>query len=273
MSPASALAALEIFDGVDYQWEFLPGGLTNRNYKIHTEERKFVLRLEGERSRAFGINRAAEFAARRAAAAVGIAPDLLHVDVELGITLSKFVDGHVWTPEHFSKVDNLSAVANLMRRVHQLPLTGFTFDASAVASRYAAALSLNVVSKSDVDQALRLVDESSVEDGDVCCHQDINASNLLTANTLMLLDWEYAADNTRYFDIAALCCFHDLSKFHIEALLKAYFGDLTAEVSTLLDVQMQRFDALQWLWFAVRQTITPVDSTTRRMAEIQRRLR
>src|SRR4051794_22235630 len=55
----------------------LPGGLTNRNYRVDTGSRQVVVRLSSEQGALLAIDRAAEWSNSVAAAAAGVAPAVL----------------------------------------------------------------------------------------------------------------------------------------------------------------------------------------------------
>ena len=87
-----------------------------------------------------------------------------------------------------------------------------------------------------------------------------------------MLDWEYAADNEPMFDLASLICFHDLGEAEIKLLLTAYDDGNSAANRIRLAAQMRLFDALQWLWIALRQQLSPSNRLAIRLGELQQRM-
>ena len=62
--------------------ERLSGGITNANYKVDVDGEQVVIRVPGKKTDLLGIDRTAEVAANRIAATIGVAPEVLSVDVE-----------------------------------------------------------------------------------------------------------------------------------------------------------------------------------------------
>src|SRR5213082_1190096 len=63
----------------------LGGGLTNRNYRIDIGPESYVLRIAGKDTALLGIDRACEAACSRAAAELGIGPELVAYLPEHGL--------------------------------------------------------------------------------------------------------------------------------------------------------------------------------------------
>ena len=55
----------------------LAGGMTNRNVKIESDSDAFVLRMAGKNTALLGIQRLCEAACTRAAASVGVGPEVI----------------------------------------------------------------------------------------------------------------------------------------------------------------------------------------------------
>ena len=89
----------------------------------------------------------------------------------------------------------------------------------------------------------------------------------------MLLDWEYACDNDPMFDLASVIGFHDLGAKRTEILFHAYSGGADSTLRERLDMQIRLFDAVQWLWFAARHSVSPNRRLAGRMKKLQQRIK
>ena len=69
--------AERIWPGQRVSIEPLGGGITNRNFKVEAEGQEFVLRIGGRDTELLGIDRAAEHAASRVAAELGLGPEVV----------------------------------------------------------------------------------------------------------------------------------------------------------------------------------------------------
>ena len=88
----------------------------------------------------------------------------------------------------------------------------------------------------------------------------------------LLIDWEYACDNDPLFDLASLIGYHDLDRTSSEALLSAYCGGTRPEYREQLALQIRIYDALHWLWLAVRQSISPGSAQAKRLDQLSQRI-
>ena len=133
----------------------LDGGLTNRSYLLESSGRRAVMKTD---------------AAPRQAA--GLANKVLYVDETT--LLTEFVEGEVWSAEHFDDDERLGRLGERLREVHSLPLTGRTFDANAAAAHYAAALPDTDAAREHVGLIASLPQSENL----CCCHNDLVAANI-----------------------------------------------------------------------------------------------
>ena len=69
--------AERVWPGLDVSIEPLGGGITNRNFRVVAAGQEFVLRVGGKDTELLGIDRAAEHAASRVAADLGLGPEVV----------------------------------------------------------------------------------------------------------------------------------------------------------------------------------------------------
>jgi len=271
--PMAALRQVPGWQHANVRLEVLAGGLTNRTYRVIRGDDEFVLRLAAADESGAGINRQRELAVHAAAARAGIAPPLLHADARQGLLLYRYLPGRVWTAADLDDPARLDMVATLLRLVHELPLSGHALDAGAVGARYLQGLR----GAGQLHDQGRAVARWLANSGPVaelrCCHNDVVAGNLVEASSLMLLDWEYAADNDPLFDLASLIAFHELDAAATQRLLGAYLGSVGPEAFERLERQLLVYRALSWLWFANRERRQPEAERRRYMRRLYDPLR
>src|SRR5215470_8775771 len=90
----AALARIPLFAGrplAPLQVEPL-ASLTNRNYKLSLDGESYVLRIAGAGTEHY-IDRAAEARNAGLASSMGLAPEVLHLDPQSGLMLTRFIAG------------------------------------------------------------------------------------------------------------------------------------------------------------------------------------
>ncbi len=272
LDPAEALCLVPGWDATDCLIEELKGGLTNRVYKIGRGGEAYVLRLDDEKTQVFGLNRPRELGILRTASAAGLAPDIFYADAERGILLSRYIDGRVWTTGDLASRENIEALAEVLRRIHALPLSGERFDPLAVAGGYLGKLESRPELHAFGERCKAIVESAGEITFCCCCHNDVVAANVVATPDLVLLDWEYACDNDPMFDLASLIVYHELDAAAANVLLNAYAGGEASELRERLAVQIRVYGAILWLWLATRQMLGANRSQARRLEKLWRKL-
>lgn len=194
----------------------LTGGLSNRAFRVTSAAGDFVLRLgpplpEAQR---LGVDRDAEIAAQRAAAAGGIAPQLVLADPVAGILVMEYVAGEAPPPGWSGDAGWRTGFAALLAALRRLPVPPQVPPVSlpsrllelharlrALDPGAAAALA------GAVEDGLRGWHAAGAGAGEACLvHSDPNPANVLRRpdGRLMLLDWEYAHAGDPLEDPAAI---------------------------------------------------------------------
>lgn len=219
--PSSVLASIPGFSEARVL-ERLEGGLTSRSYVVDLGGERFVLRLDTPEAGRLGLNRRAERDVCEALANAGLGPRPLHFDAARGVYLRPFLPGRAWSPEDLRREKNLERLAGLLRDVHALPAAGETFDPLGAAKRYAETLCTEAA-EDLLTEAVAV--HRRIEPGrGALCHNDLVARNVLEAETVVLIDWEFAGMGDPFFDLAVVVQHHGLSDRLAEGFLTAYLG-------------------------------------------------
>ena len=206
---AAAESALAAVDAVAARGAALPGGASGASiYRVDTGDRALLLRLETTRDLIRDPRRT--YPIMTAAAAVGVAPAVHHVDADAGTVVMDFIDQrplgdhpggpaaiaaelgqHIATlqtcPVAPGLLDDFGAVLDGMLRL----ITGSGLFAPGVLDAVDAGFG-----------ALRAAYPWDAEQ-EVTSHNDINPFNVLSdGRRLWLIDWEIAFRNDRFSDVA-----------------------------------------------------------------------
>jgi thiamine kinase-like enzyme len=235
--------------------EPLGGGITNHNFKVSVGAETFVLRIGGNDTELLGIDRGAEHAASRVAAALGLAPEVVAFVEPEGYLVTRYVEGEV------GDVDvDVEHVGALLRRLHDGPDLPSRFDSFRVVEVYRDTARERGI---DVPAAYRRAKEvaDSIERRRVGvrprpCHNDLlNANFIAEDGRLWIVDWEYAGMGDPFFDLGNFAVNHELDEEGERTLLSAYGSD---ERDALV---LMRFmsDFREAMWGVVQQAISQLD--------------
>ncbi len=218
-------------------------GLTNANYRITVDGERFVLRLSGQNTERLGINRLHEAAALQAAAAAGIGPQVVACLLPEGHLITRWIDGRHWEPDEYRTVEHVRLLTETVKRIHTLPPSEAAFSPfQRVASYLETARSFSVPLPPGLDgclETMRTVKADQDRDPSAgwlrFCHNDLVAVNYLfleQAQSIQVLDWEFAGLGDIYYDLATVVYTHDsegpIPSELEEVMLACYFDDVTA---------------------------------------------
>lgn len=169
---------------------------------------------------------------REAAAQAGVAPKIIYVDPTRHAVLSELVVDRGFMPLLMTPATRPRAIASLgttLRRVHDLPMPPNAKPATLRAhlEHFTAALANLTVPafvRTAQDRALS-EPEPPIDREPVVSHNDVNPSNLVwDGERVRLLDWDTAAPNDPFYDLAAAATFMRMDEVTCFALLEAHDG-------------------------------------------------
>src|ERR1700744_5613727 len=94
----------------------LPGGLTNRNYKVVTPAGAFVARLSSDGSELLAIDRDCEYRNSVTAAAAGAGPPVAEYRPQDRLLIIGYLDGRTLTPPDVATPGAIPRIAATCRR-------------------------------------------------------------------------------------------------------------------------------------------------------------
>ena len=244
----------------------ISGGITNRNFRVDIGDGSFVIRLVGKDTDLLGIDRGAENAAATAAAAAGVAPEVVAFLPDHGALITRFVEGAPIATEDLQRGDVLEGVVASIRAIHSMLPIPSTFDAFRVVEEYrevAAAHGVRIPPAFDrVHERAGDIEEvfSRAAISPRPCHNDLlNANFLMTSERVVIVDYEYAGMGNLFFDLGNFSINNGLSEEAQGELLRLYFGDVTPTLVARLQLMRIMSDGREAMWGVVQQGISTLD--------------
>jgi len=243
------------------QWEVLGGGITNHNLKVTRRDGVFVLRVAGRNTEALGIDRRVELEATRAAASVGVGPEVFRFIEPEGWLVTGFIGGPTPSQELLREP---AQVASALRAVHEgSPIPG-RFRALEVVESYrdaalARGATLPGAFASAHDTARRIARLRARQEPRPC-HNDLLTANFIDGgDRLRIVDWEYAGMGDPYFDLANFAINHELDADGRALLLAAYLGEASDEGMAALELMRFMSDFREAMWAVVQGVVSDLD--------------
>ena len=236
-------------------------GLSNRNVRVVFGADDWVVRLASANAERLGISRVAEGDALRLAHAAGLGSEVIHHQLPQGHLVSRFINAQAFSeaPDEYRSLETLARITDTVKRIHRLPPIDHAFDPFG---RIRAAFRRAEKHDVPLPEASRLLldrlDAVEAARGPLkapylaLCHNDLFAGNLLDANPVRVIDWEFAGMGDIFFDLATLVVatdeFTPLDDEHRDLILEAYFGAASPEHKRRLDgmVFVVRLHVVAW---------------------------
>ena len=205
--------------GMDVRITQLSGGITNKLYRVQSENGDYTVRIYGDKTELF-INRDFEAQAITEMYKIGVCAPLVKYMPERGVTIVEFIDDAiVLNNDHFLDESLYPKIVAPIRKIHSSGIRlKQVFNPLLEVMKMSAILTrLDVEYKEfDISGTIdRLVKLSSIinipETEYSPCHNDLLADNFILIkedsahkydSPMYIIDWEYAGMAPRYYDIA-----------------------------------------------------------------------
>jgi thiamine kinase-like enzyme len=208
----------------------LPGGLTNRIYKVASASGPpVVARLSSGKSSLLAIDRAAECHNARSAARAGVGPRVVACEPEHGVSVVEWIEGRTFESADLDDSTNLDRVAATCRQLHAGPRFANDFDMFTIQRNY-----LSIVRARGFRLPPRYLEfMAQVERihaalggaATVPCHNDLLAANIMDdGRRIWFIDYEYAGNNDPCFELGNIWSEANLGVDRLEELVTDYFG-------------------------------------------------
>jgi aminoglycoside phosphotransferase (APT) family kinase protein len=256
-----------------YSQELMGGGKVNRSFLVRTRRGRFVVRLNEPAEADPGRDRDRELQLHGAAAGAGIAPHVIYASPDRTCLITDYVEGRPWTPHYFTRMRDLRSLGMRLRALHALPPPSGAasklarFDAMAVLRRYA-----DVVVRAEPQEAARIGDllvrgeaalrRSGSASREACIvHMDLHHGNVVTADRIYFIDWEYAQLGDPLLDLACVMAYYPRAVSHGPLLLEAAGLAERGATPDMLVELTRVFNLLTFLWYRARRVSRTVPAT------------
>lgn len=251
-----------------YSQELIGSGRVNRSYLVRTRRGKFVVRLSENASADPGLDRERELTLHRCASAAGIAPEVVYAAPDRSCMISEYVEGRLWTPHYFTRMRDLRSLGQRLRALHAIePPAIARFDPLLAAGRYAEVVVRHEPGEGPriaglLEQAtVSLFRAGSAHRAPTIVHGDLNHGNVLTADRVYFIDWEYAQLGDPLLDLACVMAYYPRAVTHGELLINAAGLDALGTTTAMLAELTSVFTLITYLWYRARRVAHAVPST------------
>lgn len=210
------------------------GGMTNKNYLVLINNKKYVLRIAGVGTTSI-INRYSEKINATEVARIGVDKELIYFNEENGIKISEYIEkAETLNPETSKKNENLFLTSNLLRKLHASNIKFENrFNVFNEIEKYENLIkNKNLLynkyenyleNRNKVFSLKKVIEKNGMIM--VACHNDTVPENFIKndKNEIFLIDWEYSGMNDPMWDLAAHSLESNFSQKEEGIFLENYF--------------------------------------------------
>ena len=244
----------------------LPGGLTNRNYKVATPDGTFVARISSGGSELLAIDRDREYRNSVTAAAAGAGAPVAEYRPEHSLLVVGYIEGRTLGAADVARPENIPRIAAACRRLHQGARFGNDFDMFDIQRGYlSVARSRGFKIPAGYDDLLpQFTAAENVlairREGTVPCNNDLLPANLIDdGERIWLIDYELSGNNDACFELGNIAAEAQLPPEALAELVTAYYGrprrSMIARARLLGLVSMYGWT----LWGAIQNGASPIE--------------
>ena len=246
--------------------EELPGGLTNRNYKVTTPDGAFVARISAAGTDLLAIDRDSEYRNSVAAAAAGAGAPVIEYRPQDGMLVIGYIEGRTFGNADVADPANIPRIALACRRLHSGERFGNDFDMFDIQPRYlSVARSRGFKVPAGYDGLMPQFEAARAAlavraAGTVPCNNDLLAANFIDdGDRIWLIDYEYSGNNDPCFELGNIAGECRLPRDALAELITAYYGKpLRNRIARAW--LLGRVGMYGWtLWGAIQHATSPID--------------
>lgn len=245
----------------------LSGGLTNANYTIEVEGRRYIVRIPGASTELLAVDRANEYHNTKAAGESGVGPHIAHYVPEANVMVLDYIPGETMSIPRLKEPGMPTRIARSLKILHtRAPRFLHDFNMFRLTEFY-----LKIVD----EQGVRIPDDyrsympkvGRIEAAmnrrplpTVPCHNDLLAENYIDdGNVLRLIDFEYSGNNDPTFEMGNTCQEQQYDEPRIVEMCAAYFGEPYPDKLARMKLNMIMSDVGWTLWAAIQARISTID--------------
>jgi thiamine kinase-like enzyme len=259
--------------GLDIRYAALVGGLTNQNWIVEVENhpRRYFVKVPGEGSERF-IDRVVANEAARNAHAMAIAPEVIFFDPQDGLEVSEFLEDYrACTNADFANAAIQSEVLALYARLHAGPALGMTktvFD--MIKEHVDQGREVGAHFPPDmawIEHRCKQAEAAFTASGiDLTpCFNDPMPGNFLisrdptVARPMKLIDYEFASNNERSYELAVLFAEMFFDESLITSLVEQYAGSVRPQFLARVMINRALADVKWASWAVVNRKLLSWD--------------
>jgi thiamine kinase-like enzyme len=198
------------------------GGAVNLSFCVVQNEHPYFLKLFDSRG-ADLLDRPRLFLQQQTLAKKNLAPEPIYLSQKCDFQLDQWTDNQSLQQSQLSNIQQCQRLARSLNKIHQSDVTLPKLELYKDWQQYLRKSNILLSTSQQTElQTLLVYWQQECEQWSALCHNDLSFSHVPIDESGVIFDWEYAALNSPYFDIASCCVINFLNEGDKEILIQEY---------------------------------------------------
>ncbi len=260
------IGKVEEWKGKNVTYKYLPGGLTNRNYKLDVNGESYVVRIPGQKTDIF-IDREVELHNTISASNTGVGAKVFKFFKPDYIIITGFINGNLMSSNSLRE-DNERIVkaVKAIKKIHtdadfisRFVMFNKFRDYIAIVKKHSMKLPEGFIDAKRVVEDIEKIfweKDSKL----VPCHNDLLAENFIeTGDTMRIIDWELSGMNDPCFDLGDFSVEIGFNEDQDRLIIETYFGEFRENQFCWLNIYKYMADILWTLWAIIQHNLSDIN--------------
>ncbi|MCG7213210.1 phosphotransferase [Paenibacillus mucilaginosus] len=213
-------------------FETLGGGLCNETYKVQTQDKAYVLRINSRQNEYLNLTRRSEIEVMKMANREGFSPKVISSAVPEQFVVTEFIEGRMVAKDDLKNPAIKGMIMDRLKRIHRMEDQGRTCSPYDLIYGYLkGAASFQVKHPEGLLRILHRVEtiahrrSNDKEYNNKFCHNDSFLCNMIyTGDQLQIIDWELSGRGDVFFELTLIPFTNQFSEEDEREWLRLYFG-------------------------------------------------
>jgi len=243
-----------------FEIKTINAGAINQNYLLQTSTQDYFLKIFSA-DIAVNLDRLALFRLQQALHVEQLAPKPVYLSQENGFQMDLWLSAPPLAQVDMSQTTKVETMALLMARLHKAKPEAGQLDLPGQWRHYLQYIqpAQLALTPEQLDQKLRAYSQIWQQaDKNSFCHHDVSTNHILSTEPWVLLDWEYAAYSSPWYDIASCIDVNGLSEADAQALYLAYAAQAGYQAEWIQQKCRQMMPLVKFtnrLWYAATENM------------------
>jgi thiamine kinase-like enzyme len=246
--------------------EALPGGITNRNFRVAVNGSCFFVSMSGHASQLLGVDWHNKYCNAKICGEAGVSPRVVRYFPLQRVLVLEYLPFTLCSIESLQYLDIQHRLVRMIKALHRVDSFCQDIDMFRLIQFYRATVKEQGFALpgeyTDYREQIRVIGEALApyREDLVPCHNDLVPENMIDdGDQIFLLDFDYSGNNDPCFDLGSISVEAGYDDTQVEELARAYCGLVSGGIVGRIHLHSILGDIGWSLWSVIQAEISDID--------------